>query len=129
MADLQCPAIVVLAAPADLVGHDARALERQHLAGVFVAAPIAADPEARTSAARLAEAAGCAMVVLHGTGDGPLLRRGIDELSDLHRGETVWVVAPPALIGEALGRGPAPRGPVTVAIDSSGWTVIERPPG
>jgi hypothetical protein len=54
------------------------------------------------------------------TGAGAELRARVDELSDLYRGETIVVVAPPEVIRETVGV----SGPVTVAVDSSGWTVV-----
>ena len=106
MSDLQCPATVVLLAPGMTTA-------LRPLAGVFAAGT---PPP---SAAALAAAADCRLAVLDAP-DAPALRRRIDELSDLHRGETIAVVAPPDLLAALLGRQATPA---VVEIDSSGWTV------
>jgi hypothetical protein len=96
VSDLQCPAIVVLAA----TGHPARDVG-PHVAGVYD---------------------------LGGVADGPALRARVEALADLHRGDTIVVVAEAAVIRDALGRGREGEGPVAVAIDSAGWTVLDRAP-
>jgi hypothetical protein len=53
------------------------------------------------------------------------LRRAVDELSDLYRGETIAVLAPAGAIAAALGG--EVELPVTVAVDSSGWTRVPNP--
>ena len=55
--------------------------------------------------------------------DGAALRAEVDALSDLHRGETIAVRAPPAAIAAALGLAEAPDEPVAVEVDSAGWTI------
>jgi hypothetical protein len=125
MSDLQCPSIVVLIAAESIVRDDGRrVLAGRRLAAVFVAAPIAADPDARAAAARLAVASACTFEVMADVVDGATLRAGVDDLSDLYRGETVAVVASADMIGDVLGRAQAEEEPVAVAIDSSGWTVL-----
>ena len=54
---------------------------------------------------------------------GAALRAEVDALSDLHRGETIAVLAPAATLAAALGLAAPPDAPVVVDIDSSGWTV------
>jgi hypothetical protein len=88
VADLQCPAIVILA-------------------------PAGAEVPARAAEVFTMDAAA----------GGAALRERVAELSDLHRGETICVVAPARAIAEALGLDDPVDSPVTVAVDSSGWTL------
>jgi len=84
MSDLQCPATVILlsrAASESDAGR--RLLAGPHVAGVFIARDIV---------------------------DAAALRRFLDELSDLHRGETIAVVT---------------EEPVTVEPRGSGWTLLD----
>ena len=97
MSDLQCPATVVLVGSGRL---EAEATRRV-LAGRAVAAVFDLAPP-----------------------DGPALRRSVDDLSDLHRGETIVVVAAPRTIADALGM--TRDGQVVVAVDSDGWTVLDQ---
>jgi hypothetical protein len=55
--------------------------------------------------------------------DGAALRAEVDALSDLHRGETIAVLAPPATLAAALGLPEPPDHAITLEIDSSGWRV------
>jgi hypothetical protein len=57
---------------------------------------------------------------------GAALCAEVDALSDLHRGETIAVLAPAAAIAAALGLAEPPDQPVTVDIDSSGWALLAR---
>lgn len=118
MSDLQCPAIVILT-PLEGVAAGERLLAGRHVAGRFLVATAA------TAAAARAAAGGGAMEMLGDVVDGAGLRGQVDALADLHRGETVWVVAPSAMIAAALGRGELVES-VVVAIDSSGWTVRDQ---
>jgi hypothetical protein len=52
----------------------------------------------------------------------PSLRREIDHLADLHRGETIAVVLTSEELHGLMGR----PGPLTVEIDASGWIVRKR---
>ena len=109
MTDLQCPATFFLVALETARG------EARHLAGVYAT-------QADAAAVRFAEAGGCALEILSDVADGPALVQRIDELADLHRGETVAVLAPREMLEDALERaGADDEPPVTVAIDSSGW--------
>lgn len=125
MADLQCPAVVLLVGRDVLVsGECARELATRHLAGVFVAGPPAADPDVLAAATDLAHRAACRIDLLAEALDGPTLARAIDDLADLHRGETIAIVASAGAIRDALGLARAPADPVTVTIDGSGWSVV-----
>jgi hypothetical protein len=53
-------------------------------------------------------------------GDAAALRREIDALADLHRGETVVVVATPAALTELMGG----DDDVRLSIDAAGWRVV-----
>lgn len=53
-------------------------------------------------------------------GDAVALRREIDALADLHRGETVVVVATPAALTELMGE----DRDVRLSIDAAGWRVV-----
>jgi hypothetical protein len=116
VSDLQCPATVILVAPEAV----ARAsLAGRLIAGVFAAADL--DDAARAAAGSLAEQAGCRLDEV----EGAALREELEALADLHRGETLCVVARPESIAAALRRAGGEAGPVTLAIDSSGWRVSE----
>ena len=124
MSDLQCPATVLLIARELLVtGLDATAMRARNLASVFVAS---STSEPLPAAAGLAQEAGCKLEPLPNISTGDDLSEALDHLSDLHRGETIAVVADAQHIRSALGWNRAPTAPVAVAIDASGWAVIER---
>jgi hypothetical protein len=111
MSDLHCPATVILASPESIrAGRVPRPLT-----SVFVAAPLASHP----AAAELARSFGFAVEVLAAAVDAKALREAVNEVADNHRGYTVAVVASRAMIEQIVGR----DDPVTVTIDSSGWTV------
>jgi hypothetical protein len=138
MSDLQCAATVVLV-PRESLVHAGWATEA--LAGVFVAASSATELPA---VQRIAHAASCRVEVLAAAIDVQTLRAAIDDLSDLHRGETLAVVAtddeiasllgaaslPSERMTERLAPPPAASGGrpvsrvITVAIDSSGWSLV-----
>ncbi len=123
MSDLQCPCLVTLIAP-DASGGWAQAYGGKHLAGVFVAGPL--GNEAREVAARLAREISSPLESMADVVDGATLRAAIDHLGDLYRGETIAVVTTAALIAMALGSATQAAHSVTLAIDASGWTVVER---
>ncbi len=125
MTDLHCPAYDILVAPESILGDPAPAAAGKHVVGVFIAGTIAGDARARGAAARLARPSGCAVEVLPAAASGETLRDSLDELADLNRGHTICVVAPEAMIQGALRRKPALEGAITVAIDGSGWRVVE----
>jgi hypothetical protein len=126
MSDLQCPAVVVLIDRERVASGDAIvALAEKRLACVFVARAIASDEDALAAATQLAARAGCTLGTLTEAVDGATLARAVDELADLHRGETIAVVASDDAIRDALGAARAPAGAITVAIDSSGWSVVD----
>lgn len=113
MSDLQCPAQVWLVAAGQ------RANVPAPCAGVFVAPMLATD----ASAATLARAAGCALEILAGATDAASTARAIDDLADLHRGETFVVVVTRDVIRDLTGRAQDPTQPIIVAIDAEGWRV------
>ena len=99
MTDLHCPAIVMLVtSEAELAG--------EQLAGIF-ATPIAGSARAAT----LTEVI-----------DAASLRAAIDHLADLHRGETIAIVATNDELRALVGR----TAPITVEIGASGWAVRRR---
>jgi hypothetical protein len=117
MSDLQCPASVLLLAPDAL---SAGALLEKRLSLLVVAS---SEHTAELAARALAADSGCPLRVVD-LPDGPSVVRQVDELADLHRGETIAVVAAQGAIEAALGCSLAPAAAVTVAVDSSGWTLV-----
>jgi hypothetical protein len=122
MSDLQCPAKVVLAHREMLPS-----LAGERFSGVYVAPAIAADPASSAAASGFAAQVNCRLDTLVEAIDGASLRRSLQELSDIYRGETIAVIAPSALIREAIGRAADSAQPIVVSIDSSGWTVLGPP--
>jgi hypothetical protein len=123
VSDLQCPATVLVLRGDLAVGE---------LAGHRIAAVVAT--EARTAAAeRLAGAVG-APVVRRELGGDPVA--AIEELADLHRGETLLLVAGTEIAEEvvtrALGRAVArvvqEQPLVELAVDADGWALRPGPP-
>ena len=118
MSDLQCPATVLVLrgdAPADL-------LQRHRVAGVVTSG-------ARTTTAeRVAGSVGAPVVRRELAGDTVTT---LEELADLHRGETLLVVAEDdvadALLTRLLGRVAAgtlrARPVVELAVDADGWVL------
>jgi hypothetical protein len=120
MSDLQCPATIVLIAGESIASDGVpAAVEGRHLSGVFVASAVAADP---SGLARWADARGARLSTMPGVEDAESLAAAIDDLSDLHRGETIAVVATRDLIEEMLGEARARAGAITIAVDESGWS-------
>ncbi|HKP55306.1 MAG TPA: hypothetical protein VJV78_01220 [Polyangiales bacterium] len=111
MSDLQCPAQVWLVA----AGQSADV--PVPCAGVFVTPALATD----AGAAALARAASCPLEVLADAIDAASTARAIDDLADLHRGETFVVVVTREVLHDLTGR--APTQSIIVAIDSEGWRV------
>ncbi|HKE14948.1 MAG TPA: hypothetical protein VKB80_08800 [Kofleriaceae bacterium] len=124
MSDLQCPATILLFAPESVAAGGAQAiLEARHLSGVFVASAVAADPSGGAAAAMLADERAWRLSTLPDVADGASLARAIDDLADLHRGETIAVVGSRDMIQDMLGDDSAGPDPITIAVDSSGWVV------
>jgi len=119
MSDLQCPAKVVLAVLEMLPS-----LAGERYSGVYAAPAVAADPVGRAAVSGFAAQANCRLDTLADATDGASLRRSVQDLSDVYRGETIAVVAPRELIREAIGRAADSPQPIVVSIDSSGWTVL-----
>lgn len=124
MSDLQCPAQVVLAAREMLPS-----LTGERFSAVYVLPAIAADPAGRAAASGFAAQVNCRLDTLADAIDGAGLRRALQELSDIYRGETIAVIAPRDLLREAIGRAAESAQPIVVSIDSSGWTVLGPPAG
>lgn len=128
MSDLQCPANVVLV-PHSMLGGDANipAPLDVHYFGVFVAASIAADAADLAHANALAQRCGCRLEVMSDAVDSASLARAVDDLADLHRGETIVVVAHHDMILHLIGRTLDAENPIEVAIDDTGWAVLQTP--
>lgn len=129
MSDLQCPATLVLLTHVSRPGvrraeHAERLLRDLRVAAVYAA------PGTGPTADVVGEALSLPPHEEPGL-DGPSYRDALAALADLHRGETVVVVAGEATIadlerflgdpGEGGYAGSAPIGPFVVAIDSDGW--------
>jgi hypothetical protein len=97
----------------------------ERYSGVFVAHSIASD----AAAIAFAQQVDCEVESITGAVDAATLRRALNELSDVYRGETIVVVAPRAMIRELVGSVADLAKPVLVAIDSSGWTVASANAG
>jgi len=120
MSDLQCPAKIVLVAP-EMLGPDASvpALGGTY-SGVFLVSAVAS--RASELAARQPDHR---HEILADVDDGASLARALQELADLHRGYTIVVVATREMIHELMdGRGDSTK-PMVLAIDSSGWAVLD----
>jgi hypothetical protein len=98
-------------------------LGTRHLSGVFVASAVAADPGGRAAAAELADRGGWRLSTIAGVSDGASLAQAMEHLADLHRGETIAIVATRGMIEDALGTASPLADPVTVSLDASGWSV------
>lgn len=148
MSDLQCPAtfLVVPVDPldegwrAEVVGLVERLRDRR-VAAVYGGTTA---PAAAVSAA-LADGLGVPAHPLAeppppgGPADGTSgarYRSALEELADLHRGETVLVVDSGEVLAPALAplvrRGPGadptpPYRPVTLEVDGDGWRLVDRP--
>jgi hypothetical protein len=125
MSDLQCPATVLLIAHESLAaGARPAFLGSRNLSGVFVASAAAEnDPGALAAATRMAEAGGWRLSTLADVADGDGLARAMEDLADLHRGETVAIVATREMIQAALGVAAPAADMIVVDIDASGWRV------
>ena len=124
MSDLQCPATVLLIARESIASRGGPALiGARQLSGVFVASSVAADPSGLAAAASLADQGGWRLTTMAEVGDGASLADAIEHLADLHRGETIAVVATQEMIQDVLGSASVSVDPITLAIDGSGWVV------
>ena len=118
MSDLQCPAsfLVLGTGGADRAAPD---LRHARLAAVYAVSPDA------DVAARIAHVAGLPVRLLEEP-PGTTYPDGLDDLADLHRGETVVVVLRPgelASLAERGGLDPARDRVLQLAVDADGWTV------
>jgi hypothetical protein len=122
MSDLQCPATILLIARESIAFDGGPALvEGRHLSGVFVAPAVAADPGG-LAAAGWADANAAHLSTMPDVDDAASLAQAIEDLADLHRGETIAVVATRAMIEEVLGETRVRAGVVAIAVDDSGWS-------
>ncbi|MFP5346569.1 MAG: hypothetical protein ACLGIA_06050 [Actinomycetes bacterium] len=114
MSDLQCPATLLLVD----TDHAAREKLEQDLADLNVAAVYAGSAALHAAAQSLATelSAACSRLPRD---SGP---QALEEISDLHRGETVVVVANDELLRVVSGR-EDPTQPVRVLVDADGWLV------
>jgi hypothetical protein len=104
MSDLQCPATLVFVDPESL-GRIAL-----NVAAVYAATEVAVAAQ-----------------VLSGVVNAATLTEAVQHLADLHRGETVVVVAPPEMIKDALELPDDHPLPVRVTIDSQGVEITGWP--
>lgn len=120
MSDLQCPAKIILVAP-EMLGQGASmpSLDDAPYSGVFAVSAVAGDAGEVT-----ARHADHPLEILSDVLDGAGLARALDELADLYRGYTIVVVATHEMIRELMHGRDSSR-PVTIAIDGSGWTVLD----
>jgi hypothetical protein len=120
MSDLQCPATILLI-PSESAGADAcwRALEGQRLLGFYVDAAVERDAAIRG----LADAADCPVQEIAAVQNGASLTQTLEGLADVHRGETIAVIATAKVIEARLGLDRVPTTPIEIKIDSSGWAV------
>jgi hypothetical protein len=123
MSDLQCPATILLIAREAIEDARRAILRTRHLSGLFVASAVAADPDGLAAATGLAEQGACRLSTPDGVLDGASHTTAMNHLADLHRGETIAVVATQRMIEDAVGNAGRPGEPITVAIDGSGWSV------
>ena len=127
MSDLQCPATILLIAR-EAIGAGGKAiLGARRLSGLFVASAVAADPGGLAAATSLADEGAWRLSTMAGVDDGASLARAMNHLADLHRGETIAVVATQDMIDSAVGSAGIAGEAITVAIDSSGWSVSPGP--
>jgi probable phosphoglycerate mutase len=154
MSDLQCPA-TFLVVPVDTLGEGwrgavaglAERLRDRRVAAVYggTTAPAVAVSAALADGLgvpshRLAQRPTPPGDPADGHTDGSAVARwraALQELADLHRGETVLVVddgrvlepALTPLVGRGPGAGlrPASYRPVTVEVDGDGWRLVDRP--
>ena len=127
MSDLQCPATILLIAPDSIASRGAPAiLGAARPSGVFVASAVAADPGALAAATALAGASACRLTIVPDLADGPGLARALQELADLHRGETIALLATRAMMEELLGKRSAGADPIAITVDASGWSLADR---
>jgi hypothetical protein len=120
VSDLQCPVTVVFCDPGCLGSARVRQLFAERAPSVaFVCSQNALDAEMLA----MAGARAWPISALADVADADTLREAVELLSDLHRGETIVVVAPTDLIQCTVTSPRLP--PVVVAIDSDGWVMIE----
>jgi hypothetical protein len=128
VSDLQCPATILLVAREAIASGGEAIVGGRHLSGLFVASAVAAERGGLAAATSLADAGAWPLSTMADVDDGASLARAMNHLADLHRGETIAVVASRAMIEDVVGYATARSGePITVAIDGAGWSVSPRP--
>jgi hypothetical protein len=115
MSDLQCPSILILLTPEAAAAAD---LSAQALAGVVMASSL--DDSARADAERISTIHACPLEYSE-IAEPASVRQCIGELADLHRGETLALVAPSSALRAVIEPGVLP---VKLAVDSDGWRVL-----
>jgi hypothetical protein len=115
MSDLQCPSILILLTPEAAAASD---LSAQALAGVVVASSL--DESARAAAERISTVHACPLESSE-IAEPASVRQCIGDLADLHRGETLALVAPSSALRAVIEPGAQP---VKLAVDSDGWRVL-----
>lgn len=127
MSDLQCPAIVLLVDPRIIVSYGVSALVgSRRLLSVFVVPAVADDPYERIAARDLADEGHCDLENLVDVVDGKSLAEALGALADLHRGETIAVVATRSMLDDMFGVTRAPDVPLVVEVDSDGMSVRSK---
>jgi len=119
MSDLQCPATLLIVEPCtgDSAQPLAAALTQRNVAAVYAWPVDQALETAEVVGARLAAATRVLDDGAGPAGGGPL--GVLQELADLHRGETVVVVG--AAVSSALGRTAGRREVLELRVDADGW--------
>jgi hypothetical protein len=124
VSDMQCPATILLVAREAIATGGKAMLGARQLSGLFVASAVAADPGGLAAATSLADQGAWRLSTMADVDDGASLARAMNHLADLHRGETIAVVASQDMIDDVVGNATAISGePIAVAIDGSGWSV------
>jgi hypothetical protein len=114
MSDLQCPATFLVVAAA--AAADTASSPGLRLAAVY------AVPEGAAVAATWAAEAGLPVGSFEAAG-GTSYAAALEELADLHRGETVLVVLPDAAVDELAGAARGTGRVLEVVVDADGWSV------
>lgn len=114
MSDLQCPVTVLLVASA-AVPPEALAEELSHAR----VSSVYGGPQEASYVERCATALGCPGAVEPAL-DGGHIRPALDDIADVHRGETVVVVASSEALRPFAGTGPATT-TLRLIGDADGW--------
>jgi len=115
---LHCPATLLIARPGDEAWTRglAQRIATDHVVRVWSDVGLAERESARVAAELLAVSA-ATLAGLDGTTDGGGFREAVGHIADLHRGETVLVLA--------RGGPWESDGPVRLEVGDDGWLVVE----